>query len=61
MPSERLPVIVQTELKNRKTHESNSHALRLPKINSIDYNGCPFVPTDLVDDAGDLIVLRRLS
>jgi hypothetical protein len=36
-------------------------ALRLPKISSMDYfDGHLLVPTDLTDDTGDLIVLRKL-
>jgi hypothetical protein len=42
-------------------NERNLLALRLPKISSMDYfNGRLFVPTDLTDDSGDLIVLRKL-
>jgi hypothetical protein len=34
--------------------------LRLPRISSMDYDrGRLFVPTDLEDDSGDLVVLRR--
>jgi hypothetical protein len=50
-----------------KSEEANSPnerdpmTLRLPKISSMDYfDGHLLVPTDLVDDAGDLIVLRKL-
>jgi hypothetical protein len=40
--------------------ERNLLSLRLPKISSMDYHdGCLFVPTDLGDGAGDLIVLRK--
>jgi hypothetical protein len=43
-------------------NERDPLALRLPKISSMDYfNGHLFVPTDLADDTGDLIVLRRIS
>lgn len=43
-------------------NERNLLALRLPKISSMDYfNGRLFVPSDLTDDTGDLIVLRKLG
>jgi hypothetical protein len=46
--------------KSNPTSERNLLSLRLPKISSMDYHdGCLFVPTDLTDDAGDLIVLRK--
>lgn len=50
-----------------KSEEANSPderdllALRLPKISSMDYfKGRLLIPTDLTDDTGDLIVLRKL-
>ena len=40
--------------------ERNPLALRLPKISSMDYHdGLLMVPTDLTDQTGDLVVLRR--
>ena len=40
--------------------EEDPLRLRLPKISSMDYcNGRLFVPTDLTDQSGDLIVLRK--
>jgi hypothetical protein len=43
-------------------NERNSLALRLPQISSMDYHaGHLFVPTDLNDDSGDLIVMVRSS
>jgi hypothetical protein len=42
-------------------NEHNLSALRLPKISSMDYfDRHLFVPTDLTDDSGDLVVLRKL-
>lgn len=53
---------------NSKTEERNDTAerdplgLRLPKISSMDYfDGRLYVPTDLTDGSGDLIVLREAS
>jgi hypothetical protein len=43
------------------TNERDPLRLNLPKISSMDYHDNRlFVPTDLADDAGDLVVLRRL-
>jgi len=40
--------------------ETDLLALNLPKISSMDYhNGRLFVPTDITEDTGDLIVLRK--
>ena len=42
--------------------EENPLRLRLPKISSMDYyNGHLFVPTDLTERSGDLIVLQKTS
>jgi len=42
-------------------NERDLLALRLPKISSMDYfNERLYVPTDLEEDTGDLIVLRKL-
>jgi hypothetical protein len=42
------------------TRERDPFGLRLPKISSMDYyDGHLFVPTDLTDGSGDLVVLKR--
>jgi hypothetical protein len=43
-----------------KPKENDLLSLRLPAISSMDYyDGHLFVPTDLADDSGDLIVMKR--
>lgn len=60
--------IIQTIAGDHKTIDENRNdpkqrdpfKLNLPKISSMDYyDGRLFIPTDLTDDLGDLIVLRK--
>jgi hypothetical protein len=48
---------------SERPNDPNEHrliSLRLPKISSMDYyEGRLFIPTDLQEDTGDLIVLRK--
>ena len=41
-------------------NEKDLSALRLPKISSMDYHkGLLMIPTDLREEMGDLVILRR--
>jgi hypothetical protein len=49
-----------TDGERNSPKESNPLRLNLPQISSMDYwNGYLFIPTDITEDSGDLIVLRK--
>jgi len=49
-----------TDEQKNNPNESNPLKLNLPKISSMDYhNGRLFIPTDITEHSGDLVVLRK--